>query len=295
MTGVQTCALPIYGNSGNILYGNGVFSAVPIVSNVANANYANFAGTAYSVSGANVSGEVANANYATYSGTAYSVSGANVSGDVSGANHANVADVANSVSGSNVSGDVSGANHANVADTANSVAVANVTGIGNIAVLNLTGSTSNVLFGNGVFAPIPTVNNVANANYANFAGQVVDATQSNITSVGTLTSLSVSGNANVGNIGATNGVFTNVSGNGSALSSITGANVTGTVANATYAVSAGSATTAVTVTANSQPNITSTGNLVNLTINNGVAGSPTKQFDPNGISIGSTEIGRAHV
>ena len=276
------------GNSGNILYGNGVFSAVPIVSNVANANYANFAGTAYSVSGANVSGEVANANYATYSGTAYSVSGANVSGDVSGANHANVADVANSVSGSNVSGDVSGANHANVADTANSVAVANVTGIGNIAVLNLTGSTSNVLFGNGVFAPIPTVNNVANANYANFAGQVVDATQSNITSVGTLTSLSVSGNANVGNIGATNGVFTNVSGNGSALSSITGANVTGTVANATYAVSAGSATTAVTVTANSQPNITSTGNLVNLTINNGVAGSPTKQFDPNGISIGST-------
>jgi hypothetical protein len=31
------------------------------------------------------------------------------------------------------------------------VAVANVTGIGNIATINLTGSTSNVLYGNGVF------------------------------------------------------------------------------------------------------------------------------------------------
>lgn len=34
----------------------------------ANANYANFAGTAYSVAGANVSGTVANANYAAYAG-----------------------------------------------------------------------------------------------------------------------------------------------------------------------------------------------------------------------------------
>ena len=43
------------------------------------------------------------------------------------------------------------------------------------------------------------------------------------------------GNANVGNIGATSGVFTNVSGNGSALTSITGANVTGAVSYATTA------------------------------------------------------------
>ena len=215
------------GNVSNILHGNGYWGPE---TTSGNANYANFAGTAFSVSGANVSGEVANANYATYSGTAYSVSGANVSGDVSGANHANVADVANSVSGSNVSGDVSGANHANVADVANSVsaanitgtvnlanyatvansvAVSNVSGIGNIATVNLTGSTSNVLFGNGVFAAIPT----DDANFANFAGNV---------------------------------------------------------------------------TVSAQPNITSTGNLVSLNIDNGVAGSPTKQFQPNGVSIGST-------
>jgi hypothetical protein len=79
----------------------------------------------------------------------------------------------------------------------------------------------------------------------------------------------ISGNANVGNIGATNGVFTNVSGNGSSLSSIAGANVTGTVANATYATTAGSvgsATTAGTVTTNAQPNITSTGTLASLSV-----------------------------
>ena len=57
----------------------------------------------------------------------------------------------------------------------------------------------------------------------------INASQTQVTAVGTLASLSVSGNANVGNIGATNGVFTNVSGNGSALTSITGANVTGQV------------------------------------------------------------------
>jgi filamentous hemagglutinin len=62
-----------------------------------------------------------------------------------------------------------------------------------------------------------------------------------------------------------------VLGNGSALTSITGANVTGTVANATYATSAGSATTATsattagTVTTAAQPNITSVGTLTSVT------------------------------
>ena len=186
-------SLNLDGSSSNVLYGNGIFAAIPTISNVANANYANFAGTAYSVSGANVSGEVANANYATYAGTAYSVSGSNVSGQVANANYATFAGTAYSVSGSNVSGDVSGANHANVADTANSVSVGNVSGIGNIATINLDGNVSNILHGNGYWGP---ESGSLNANYANFAGQVVDATQSNITSVGTLSNLQVSGNIN---------------------------------------------------------------------------------------------------
>lgn len=48
---------------------------------------------------------------------------------------------------------------------------------------------------------------VAQANYANFAGQVVDATQSNITLLGTQTSLTVSGTSNLAIVNA-NGITT---------------------------------------------------------------------------------------
>ena len=109
------------------------------------------------------------------------------------------------------------------------------------------------------------------ATSATTAGTVTTAAQGNITSVGTLTSLSVSGNANVGNIGA--GLFV---GSGASLTSIPGGNVTGTVANATYAVSAGSAgsaTTAGTVTTAAQPNITSVGTLTGLTLSGTLSGA----------------------
>jgi len=64
----------------------------------------------------------------------------------------------------------------------------------------------------------------------------------------------------------------NFIGSGAALTSITGANVTGTVANATYATSAGSATTAVTVTGNAQANITSVGTLTSLSVSGNITG-----------------------
>lgn len=111
--------------------------------NVANANYANFAGTAFNVSGSNVTGAVA---YAT---TANSVAGANVSGAVT------YATTANNVAGANVSGAVA------YATVANSVAGSNV-----------SGQVANAL--------------IASTVYTN--------AQPNITSVGTLTSVSVSGN-----------------------------------------------------------------------------------------------------
>ena len=168
------------GNASNVLYGNGNFYALPTVSNVANANYANFAGTAFSVSGSNVSGAVANAIFADNAG------------------NATIANSANSVAGANVSGTVANATYAanagnaTIANSANSVAVANVSGIGNIATINLDGNVSNLLTGNGTFVAIPTVS--ANANYANFAGTVITNAQPNITSVGTLTSLNITGN-----------------------------------------------------------------------------------------------------
>jgi hypothetical protein len=60
-------------------------------------------------------------------------------------------------------------------------------------------------------------------------------------------------------------------GNGASLTNLAAANVSGTVANATYATSAGtatSATTAGTITTNAQPNITSVGTLKRLRISN---------------------------
>jgi hypothetical protein len=85
-----------------------------------------------SIAGANVTGTVANATYAT------NIAGANVTGAVT------------------------------FAGTANSVAVANVVGLGNIATLSLSGSTSNVLYGNGTFAavPAPTVSQDITSNGA---------------------------------------------------------------------------------------------------------------------------------
>ena len=104
---------------------------------------------------------------------------------------------------------------------------------------------------------------VANATHASTANTVVNAAQANITSVGTLTSLGVNGTATAVAFTANTGVFT---GNGNGLSSLVGANVTGNVANATYAVSAG---TAGTVTTAAQGNITSvSSSFTNLTFAN---------------------------
>jgi hypothetical protein len=200
------------GNSGNILYGNGVFSAVPDVGNansanfanyanfagnafsvaganvigaVANANYSVYAGEAFSVTGGNVSGQVANANYAVFSGTSFSVAGANVSGVVANATHANISDSSNSVAGANVIGSVANATHANISDSSNSVAGANVTGsVANATFANISGLSYSVSGAN-------VSGQVANAL---IAGTVYDNSQPNITSVGTLTGLTSSGN-----------------------------------------------------------------------------------------------------
>ena len=164
----------------------------------------------------------------------------------------------------------------------------NITSLGALTSLALGGNlnsnanivinnASNIITGGSIFANTGTVSGNL------LTGTLTTNAQPNITSIGTLTSLSISGtltagnlatsgtlsvggNANVGNIGATDGVFTTLSGNGSAISSITGANVTGTVANATFATSAGSATTAGTVTTAAQPNITSLGTLSSLSV-----------------------------
>jgi hypothetical protein len=384
ITGTSTLSITGNANLGNVGATNGVFTNI-------SGNGALITG----ILGTNISGSVANATYANIAGVAYSVSGSNVSGSVANATYANIAGVAYSVSGSNVSGEVANAAYANIAAIAYSISLANVSGIGNIANINLDGNVSNVLRGDGTFAPEGSGGNanyaniagvaysvdganvsgsVANATYANIAGvaysvsgsnvsgSVANATyantagtagtvttnaQPNITSVGTLSSLTVSGNlsagnistgsgtftgaiagtsglsitgnanvgnieagigiftgsitgtsgliitgnANVGNISATNGVFTNISGNGALITGILGTNISGSVANATYANIAGvaysvdgsnvsgavanatyanTAGTAGTVTTAAQPNITSVGTLTSLDISGNV-------------------------
>jgi hypothetical protein len=140
--------------------------------------------------------------------------------------------------------------------------------------------------------------NSGNLLTANFiTGVLTSSSQPNIRSVGNLVSLVVGNNTSLGNLtvagaatfdadiyGNTLTVTGNTqlttllagnitaarfTGNGASLSAITGANVTGIVANANFAAFsnvANFANFAGNVTVNAQPNITSLGNLTNLSV-----------------------------
>jgi hypothetical protein len=87
-----------------------------------------------------------------------------------------------------------------------------------------------------------------------------------------------------GNISASGTVVATLfNGNGASLSGITGSNVVGAVPNATYAASALSSTNSGTVTASSQPNITSVGQLISLAVNGtaSIFSNGTATFDGN--------------
>jgi len=248
----------------------------------------------------NVSGNGANLS---------SITGANVTGEVAYAN------VANNVAGANVSGQVG---NALVAGTVYTNAQPNITSVGtltsltvsgtsNVANLNASGAivangnvTGDYIIGNGAFLTgIDTTlisNGTANVRTFNNGNVTISAAGTANVVVVTSSGVDVTGNLTAGN----------VSGNGAGLSSITGANVTGTVANATFATSAGSATsatTAGTVTTNAQPNITSVGTLTSLAVTgnvsagnvdggnlvsaNYVSGTLTTAAQPNITSVGT--------
>ena len=171
------------------------------------------------------------ANIVTFTSTGSNVNGyLTVTGNVTSGN-ANLGNAVTSNyfigSGNNLS-NIQGANVSGAvayATTANAVAGANVTG------------------------------NVANAN---FAGFVTGNEQGNITSVGTLTSLIVTGNVTAGNANLGNTVTANYFiGSGNNLSNIQSANVSGQIANSLVAG---------TVYTNAQPNITSVGTLTSLSV-----------------------------
>ena len=114
---------------------------------------------------------------------------------------------------------------------------------------------------------------VSNATTAVVAGTVTTAAQGNITSVGTLTTLTVSGTAAVGNLttiglmSATGTVTgSQFNGSGAGLTSIPGANVTGTLSIPTSSYAA-------TVSTAAQPNITSVGTLSSLAVTGAITGA----------------------
>jgi len=291
-----------------------------------NATQATYATVANSVAGANVLGTVANATYALNSNTssytnqanianvAYAVAGANVSGTVANATYAlnansavyatnavnatqsNYANTANSVTGSNVvgivanavyattSGSASSANTAGTAQYVTANAQANITSVGTLTSLSATGNiTGNYILGNGsqltgisaslngnltgnintgiyniysTSGPVTINDGLSVTGTVTTSGGLITpgpvATTANVTAnyfIGDgsqLTNLPAGNysNANVaaylptytGNVSANNFI-----GNGAVLTSITGANVTGTVANATYALNANTA------------------------------------------------------
>jgi len=96
------------------------------------------------------------------------------------------------------------------------------------------------------------------------AGSLTTAAQPNITSVGTLTSLSSTGNITGANITGTH------YGPATGLTNIPGANVTGQVGNALIAS---------TVYTNAQPNITSVGNLAGLVVSGNITPSANITYD----------------
>jgi hypothetical protein len=146
-------------------------------------------------------------------------------------------------------------------------------------------------------SPIPLsqldANFAVTPQFANTAGNVVNANQANITSVGTLTSLSVSGNVNSGNLRTTGSVSATgniaagniatggvvsafgtvtggsfvTAGTASAAGTVTGGNVlTGGLVSATGNITGGNVTTAGQISAQgniaSQGIISATGNIV---------------------------------
>jgi len=147
--------------------------------------------------------------------------------------------------------------------------------------LEFNANTNTVTTGN-VVASVFTGNLYGVANSAVVAASVTNSGQPNITSVGNLVSLNVTGNA-LANF----------------ITSNTGANL-GNAVTANYFIgnlygNSNSALTANTVTNNAQPNITSTGNLVSLTVNGDITGVGNANITGNITSNGNITAGNANL
>ena len=248
----------------------GILTSLSSTGQVKAASLAGDGGNISNIRGANVNGTVATATTAgTVTGNAQAnitsvgtLTSLSVSGNIDAGN-INSAGQINALDGTNTLGAlVVGKNHVgsvlNIQDT-NGFNLGSFDNSTNDLILSsISGTRALKLLGNGSTGTGIVVNGSGNVSITN-------TTSSTSTTTGALTVLGgigSSGNVIAGNlitggfVSATGNVTGNyIIGNGSTLSSITGANVTGTVA---------LATTAGTVTTAAQPNVTSLGTVVGL-------------------------------
>ncbi len=212
----------------------------------------------YNVNASNLVGNVANSNAALVVSQPAQPNITSV-GILTGLNVSGISNL-NSIVSSFISGNGSGLSNLNSSNLIGNVAVANVassvtnpsqpniTSVGTLTGLNVQGL---LIASNGsAISNLNSSNLVGNVAAANVASSVTNPAQPNITSVGTLTSLAVSGifNSNL------------ITGNGSGISNINGANVVSTVGSAQ------------SVTGAAQPNITSVGTLSSLSVIGSISG-----------------------
>jgi hypothetical protein len=258
----------VVSNNGNVTTSVGGTSNVLIVTSTG----ANVTGTFNATGNANVGNIGATA--AVLAGPLSGVTTVNASGNANVGNIGATRGVFTNISGTIESGSASQTNITAVGTLTALTVSGNITGQSNVLVTsNITAGNINSVSGILSVTGNANVGNIGATRgvFTNVVGTLETASQTNITSVGTLGSLTVSGNitgqanvlvtsnitagninsvsgilsvtgnANVGNIGATRGVFTNISGT----------------------IESGSA---------SQTNITSVGTLSSLTVSGNITG-----------------------
>jgi len=318
---------------GSLSYDNstGVFTFTPADAGLADygdANVATFLGSNFgsnvivttgNITANNFIGEVTG-NVSGSAATATSATTATTAGTVTTAAQPNITSVGTlssvTVTGNVSAGNVDGtrANFTNLAGTLETASQTNITSVGTLGSLSVTG---NITAGNVIATIVGDVTgNVSgsaatatSATTATTAGTVTTAAQPNITSVGTLTSVTVTGNVDSGNVntgtittsgpaiinnyatvgaqltaysfvsnntanvtGNVNAGNLNTGGQVVATGNITGDNFIGNIAAANVVGTVATATTAGTVTTAAQPNITSVGTLTSVTVTGNVAG-----------------------
>jgi len=267
LTGVSASSVnanALIGNtlSSNVLYSSltsvGTLSNVSVAGNVVGGNVITaglISATADITSAANIVG-----------GNVTTVGQVSATGNIQGGNvlTAGVVSATANVTGGNVlTGGL-------ISATATITSASNITG-GNVLTGGVVSATGNATFGN-----IGTAGNISGAN-------VISATT--FTASGNVTGGNI---LTVGAVSATGNIQGNVLiGNGAGLTSLTGANVTGTVANANYALNANSATYADHANIADVANSVSGGNVSGQVGNALIAGTVYTNAQPNITSVGT--------